>query len=211
VADHRVGRRLWLSKGDYQRTLADDHPEAALRPLHRRAKRRLKYVRGLADWFRESFPDEWEPGSGYWNYKVPVDGEFVDGPRAHPSVRRACMEYLIQAAIALISARPANSSSVRVCATVWLPELFQSELTVIFTDDYFREFVDRPGPTYDDRLFHRWEPLAAERSLLKEWRLDYPLDERGFSYVHRDATFDPPWEESGEVWLIGDLKTLPQP
>lgn len=79
--------------------------------------------------------------------------------------------------------------------------MFASEVCVFFEPAYFDAFTRRDDP--DDR----WTPRPLGDSLVRRLGLTLPdaFIEQGFDSFSRDTTFNPPWIETNEVWMIGGL------
>ena len=103
---------------------------------------------------------------------------------------------ILDASFRLSSLRP-TAVSARVIAAIEMPKLFDSQLTVFFSPQYFDSFFDRDGPE------QRWTALPTTRSLAREWELSLPKGfiERGFhEHIHEDD-----YEQDGEIWFFGEL------
>jgi hypothetical protein len=100
----------------------------------------------------------------------------------------------------LSQSKPANFAHARVVAVIGFPDMFDSELCVFFDPEYFAEFCNR------DSEEQRWTP-RSDQSLVDELKLSVPsgFSVRGFDTVNRDDTFDPPFVETNQTWLIGEL------
>jgi hypothetical protein len=142
-------------------------------------------------------PGEDREGCGYWHAHVPVAEAFIDSPVTPRSIRRLCIQAMIDAANSLRTAQQQRGTDCRVTAAVDLPRLFDSQLIVFFGEDYFSRFFTRETPD------QTWVALPPHRSLGREWSLRIPagFSEWGFSETLRDEDF----ERRGEVWFCGDL------
>jgi len=164
-------------------------------PKIRGARRRCStFARRLAE-FTSCFPTAHDE-RGYWHLHLPIAQSFIDSPRAAQSIRRECVQLLLDAASRLTALRP-PSVTARVVAAVSTPLLFDSQLIAFFSADYFASFFLRDGPE------QQWSALPASRSLAREWSLALPsgFSERGFhEHIH-----DEDYEQHGEIWFFGEL------
>jgi hypothetical protein len=78
--------------------------------------------------------------------------------------------------------------------------MFSSEICVFFDPNYFASFCDR------DTEEQRWSAIS-NTSRVDQLGLAIPqgFTARGFDTIYRDGTFDPPYVEAGETWLIGEV------
>ena len=166
-----------------------------LHPKTRGVRRRCSTLaRRLAE-VTQSFPAPHD-GHGYWHLHLPTARSFIDSPRTPQSVRRECVQLLLDAASRLIALRP-SSIAAPVVVAVTTPFVFDSQLIAFFSPDYFASFFHRDEPD------QRWTALPASRSLVREWRLSLPpsFSERGFhEHIH-----DEDYEHHGEIWFFGEL------
>ncbi|WP_170828258.1 DUF3916 domain-containing protein [Asticcacaulis taihuensis] len=70
-----------------------------------------------------------------------------------------------------------------------------------FDESYWLSFADR------DSDEERWKPLPPESSLATRLGFIVPpgFHEQGYSTYARDDSFEPPFEEVGEVWIYNDV------
>jgi hypothetical protein len=146
------------------------------------------------------FPAEPYLGMGYFHWKIPVPAGLVSGASARPRFQAICAQIMIDASLRLASLKPKSLQDTRVVVILGYPDLFQSEICVFFTPEYFASFCSRNS---DD--FKRIARPDLER--VARWNLSIPdgFDVRGFDTYQRDDSFDPPFEEWGEMWLIGEV------
>lgn len=125
-----------------------------LRPL-KKLRNPGRHLRRLAQWperIVDQLPTaEQAEGEMFWNFKVPVFSKVVEPPHATPDTQRACMAAIFAAAEA-VERSPRRPGDCRVACLVTTPFLFQSEVTLFFSEDYFRSFLPRGSEgrtTYD--------------------------------------------------------------
>jgi hypothetical protein len=142
-------------------------------------------------------PAEHREGGGYWHAHLPVPQAFIDSPATPRAIRRLCIQTLLDAANELRAAQERREIECRVVVAIDLPKLFDSQLIVFFTEEYFSRFFTRDTPD------QTWIPLPPHRSLVREWsiRMEAGSSEWGFS----DTLFDEGVERRSEIWFCGDL------
>ena len=146
----------------------------------------------------QTFPEEDRPNCGYWHLHVPVAQEFIDSIHTPQSVRRLCVQTLVDRVEHLKSVKPKSDREIRVVACIGLPNLWNSQVVVFFGDEYFSNFFAR------HTCEQSWEALPQGRSIAEEFKLAIPEDatEKGFSeHVQGED-----WKRHGELWFIGELK-----
>lgn len=170
---------------------------------HRRSKVRgaRRKCSGMIEAIREAtlvFPEEHAPGWQYWHMHLPVDQAFIDSQKTPHWVRRQCMQCLIDGAERLKGLKPKSDDTIRVVASISLPQLWDSEIIVYFSQEYFdKVFSFEPE-------WRTWTPLRESRSVSKERCLTIPegFQERGYHLRVRDEEL--PYD--GDRWFIGELE-----
>lgn len=152
---------------------------------------------GMIESIREAtlvFPEEHALGWGFWHMHLPVDQAFIDSQKTPYWVRRQCMQCLIDGAERLRNLKPISDKSVQVIASISLPRLWDSQITVLLGQDYIS------APIEQDSEWHRLEPLRESRSISREWGLKIPdgFQERGY----HERICDQDYSQAGEVWFI---------
>lgn len=129
----------------------------------------------------------------YWHFHLPVDRKFIDSTATPMSVRRLCVQTLIDQALRL--ARNCSVPS-RVVVAVILPKLSDSQIIRFWSEDYFQNFFERDS---EDQM---WIPIREE-SLARLWNLRLPdnFRERGYTEIMRDGK-DVPHEQ---IWFLGQI------
>jgi hypothetical protein len=169
---------------------------AKVRGLRRKCRTMVGRIAALGS----DFPLEDRKDCGCWHADLPVAQSFIDSARTPRTVRRLCIQALLDAAQHLRQA-PRVSAPSRVVAAITLPTLFSSQLIVFFGDAYFDSFFLRTTPE------QTWVPLPPDRSLVAEWNLSLPEGflVRGYCETIRDVDF----ECRGEIWFVGELAATP--
>lgn len=146
----------------------------------------------------ERFPKEDRPGCGYWHLHMPVSKAFVDSASTPLSIRRTFIQAVLDAASRLRDLKPIyGGQNVRIVASINLPCLFDSQITIFFDDDYYSTFFTRQSAE------QRWSTLPAERDLQREQSLNIPegFQQKGF----RESISDEDYSSEGEVWFFGEF------
>lgn len=146
----------------------------------------------------DNFPTEFSAES-FWHEHLPVAQAFIDSKNTPNCVRRLCMQTMIDRAIFLAQNKPKHLTHSRVCCLIGLPDLFSSQLTIFFSENYFQNFFNRQGP------WQKWTPIQ-DKKLTKTYNLMVPsnFQVRGF----REEVFDDDdpntLVHTEEVWFIGE-------
>lgn len=146
------------------------------------------------------FPQEDYVGCGYWHMHLPTGPAIIDSPQTPKSVRKTCIQTLIDRAKHLSTIKPVNIVPTRVVAAISLPNLFEAQIIVFFGSTYFETFFDR------DSSQQRWILLPDDRSMVKEWDLSLPNNfiERGYRQIIQDKDVS----HEDEIWFIGELDKM---
>ncbi len=162
------------------------------RGLKRKCAELVRRIRAEVQSFPERTAEE-----KYWHMHLPVSQAFIDSPKTPKSIRRLCMQELLDATSHLMSIRPSNTKA-KVVTAIDLPNLFDSQIIIFFSEEYFDSFFNRESGE------QRWLSLASNRSLAREWNLNIPprFCEKGFQEIIQDEDY----AHTGEVWFFGELK-----
>lgn len=109
----------------------------------RNPKRHLRQVGRWPERIVSQLPTQGQAaGEMFWNFKVPVFSKVVEPPHATPETQRACVAAIFAAAEA-VERSERRPKDCRVACLVTTPFLFQSEVTLFFSEEYFRSFLPR--------------------------------------------------------------------
>jgi hypothetical protein len=162
----------------------------------RGAKRKsVIMVREIKSW-TEEFP-EVDLEYGYWHIHMPFAQTFIDSTKTPSSVRRLCIQTLINQVEYLINIKPKLDLSVRVVAAINLPSLSDSQIIIFFGDKHYNSFFDRSDE------FQRWISLPKERNIVREWQLK--ISENMKIKGYKEEIFDENSKSISELWFIGEL------
>jgi hypothetical protein len=143
-----------------------------------------------------SFP-EIDSYHGYWHMHLPVSQIFIDSIKTPTSIRRLCIQTLIDRISYLIDIKNQLGISAHVVACISLPNLWNSQITVFFDEQYFSSFFER------NNEYQKWIQLPKNRNLEREWSLVIPnnMNIRGFNEILTDDDYN----STTELWFVGNL------
>lgn len=146
------------------------------------------------------FPVEYA-SEEYWHCHLPISQSFIDSKHTPRSVRKLCMQTMIDRANFLAQHKHHANKNYRVLCLVSLPNLWASEITIFFTQSYFENFFNRNTP------WQKWAQLN-NRNIVKEYNLIIPSNFQVKGYKHECFDEDDPQKltYSGETWAIGELE-----
>jgi len=133
----------------------------------------------------------------YWHVRLPKSSSFIDSSETPASIRRMCIQALIDRTQYLIDIRPKSKASARVVADINLPRLSNSGIIVFFDEEYFYEIFKR------DICGQGWLTLPTCRGLEREWVVSVPdkLSVEGFQEEISEEGFI----YKREFWFVGDI------
>lgn len=161
----------------------------------RGVKRKSKImVSNLKAW-TEKFP-EVDLEYGYWHIHMPLTQAFINSTKTPSSVKRLCIQTLINRVEYLTSIKPKIDMTVRVVALINIPDLSESQIIIFFGDKHFNGFFDRNDE------FQKWIELPKKRSIVHEWNLEISkhLSIKGYKEI-----LDNDSKSINELWFIGEL------
>lgn len=146
------------------------------------------------------FPVEYS-SEEYWHCHLPVAQSFIDSTHTPRSVRKLCIQAMIDRANFLAQHKHQTAINCRVICLVSLPDLWASEIIIFFTQDYFEKFFNRNSP------WQKWI-LLNDRDITKEYNLIIPNSFQVKGYKHEGYDEDNPkfLTYTGEIWAIGELE-----
>ncbi len=152
----------------------------------------VKYIRESIS----AYPTKLSADESFFHIHLPLAQSFIDSPRLPQSVKRLCLQTLVEGIVHLIKSRPHTQAS-RVVAALTQPSLWGSQIIIFLNEEYFRDFFIRE----DD--VQQWIPLPDDSSFLRKWSIVLPpgLSIRGYKEIMSDTDF----HYEGEIWFIGEL------
>jgi hypothetical protein len=117
-------------------------PSGRVRGLSRKCRAMVESITAIAGYT----PVEHSPGCGYWHAHLPVAQAFIDSPATPRSVRRLCIQSILDASERLRLAQSSRRIDCRVVASIDLPKLWNSQIIVFFGQNYFSRFFQRDMP-----------------------------------------------------------------
>ncbi|MEV6560991.1 DUF3916 domain-containing protein [Nocardia sp. NPDC051756] len=112
----------------------DLHPAKKLRNPGRHLRRLAQWPEWIVDQIPDTFAEQ-----RYWNFKIPVFNKLVDSPQTTNAIRKACLATIFAAAEA-VEKSPRRPPHSRIACLVNTPDLFNSEVTIFLSEDYFNGF-----------------------------------------------------------------------
>lgn len=92
----------------------------------RNPQRRIRFLDLWAASFMHDYP-HLDQNERYWNVKIPVEANLVQGKYSTNTLKAQCAQRLINACAHLINSQPEELSQVRTTAVICLPDMFCSE------------------------------------------------------------------------------------
>ncbi|MBO3656872.1 DUF3916 domain-containing protein [Acinetobacter haemolyticus] len=141
--------------------------------------RKLRNLRLWSESFKGYFPDLEGYEERYYNWKIPVAMNLVQGKHAQQEIKALCAQYLINACQYLIEAKPVDMKFCKVVCVIIQPDMFASEICLYLDEDYFNSHT-LLAEYYDPQYL-----LADDMSLSRRWGLEVPekIKERGI-HIH---------------------------
>lgn len=142
-------------------------------------QRKLRNLRCWSESFKGHFPDLEGYEERYYNWKIPVPMNMVQGKHSQQDIKAQCVQYLINACQYLIEAKPVGTKFCKVACVIVQPDMFASEICLYLDEDYFNAHT-LSGEYYDPQYL-----LADDISLSRRWGLQIPehMYERGI-HIH---------------------------
>ena len=145
------------------------------------------------------FPVEYKDKE-FWHLHLPVPESFIDSPRTPFSIRKLCVQTLIDRVSYLINLKPEDFKDCRVAASLSLPRLWDSQIILFIDRNYFNSFFNR------DNEYQKWE-IIQDKNLLSSWRLNIP--EKLKIKHYQEDLFDEDYHFTNQLVFIGELDPIP--
>jgi len=120
----------------------------------------LKALNRWADTFHCPERAIFSDSEHYWNFKIPVEINLIQGKYSTIRVKAACAQALINACSNLIKATADSDFKPRITAVICLPDMFTSEICLYRSQEYYQSFVT------ESRSEKGASALIKDRSLL---------------------------------------------
>lgn len=168
-----------------------------IRNIPRRIKALNYWAGAFLNPLRADFPED----QHYWNYKIPVDINLVEGKHSNKKTKADCAQALINACSNLMLATVDCYYSPRITAVICLPDMFTSEICLFRSEEYFQSFISEGSSENSSSA------ILRERSLAKEWGLILPdgVQELGIALEYHGGDDPDEWFIS-ERWYYGQLQ-----
>lgn len=172
-------------------------PRTKVRNIPRRLKALNRWARTFHEPERTMFDDDLK----YWNFKIPVESNLVEGTHSTLKTHVACAQVLIDACSNLIIATADLEDSPRVTTLICLPDMFTSEVCLYRSEDYFQGFIS------EGRSEKGTSSRIRERSLAAEWGLILPHHVQELGVVlEYDGSENCDQGFTGERWYYGQVR-----
>lgn len=167
----------------------------------RNIPRRIKGLQSWSETFHDPARADFSEDRHYWNYKIPVEINLVEGKHSNKKIKADCAQALINACANLMLATANCDDSPRITAVICLPDMFTSEICLYHSDEYFQGFVSEGSSDNGSSI------ILKERSLAKEWGLILPagVQELGVAIEYHGGDNPDEWF-TGERWHYGQLQ-----
>lgn len=166
----------------------------------RNIPRRIRSLNRWAETFHNPERADFAEDQHYWNYKIPVEINLIQGKYSKKETKAACAQAMINACYNLMLATAGCDGIPRITTVICLPDMFTSEVCLFRSEEYFQSFIT------EGRSENGSSVLIRERSLAKEWGLILPdgVQELGITFDYYGGD-DPDEWFSGERWYYGQL------
>lgn len=166
----------------------------------RNIPRRIRALNRWADTFHSPERSIFSENERYWNFKIPVDINLVEGKYSTIRIKASCAQALVNACSNLITATVGMNYSPRITAVVCLPDMFTSELCLYRSEEYYQSFIT------EYRSENGSSALIKDRSLAAEWGLFLPanVQEIGITLEYYGSEDRDEWF-TGERWYYGQV------
>jgi len=160
----------------------------------------LKALNRWADTFHCPERAIFSDSEHYWNFKIPVEINLIQGKYSTIRVKAACAQALINACSNLIKATADSDFKPRITAVICLPDMFTSEICLYRSEEYYQSFVT------ESRSEKGASALIKDRSLAAEWGLILPanVQELGITLEESGSEDRDEWF-TGERWYYGQV------
>ncbi|MEL7654330.1 MAG: DUF3916 domain-containing protein [Bacillota bacterium] len=170
------------------------HPRSTYKKKIRGVRRKMDSLIKNIDKYTEAFPEQ--DGDRYWHLHLPTSQKFIDSYKTPLSVRRKCIQILIERVKHLNDIKPYGIQS-KIVAAINLPFLWDSQIIIFFDQNYYKNFFDRNS---EDQ---KWTLLQQNRNIKKELGLIIPETMQVRGYLEELNNEDDCYV--GELWFIGEL------
>lgn len=137
---------------------------------------------------------------GYLDFKLPVDQALVEGSHVRLTHMKQCAQSLLDLCCRLKDLAGAATPPAKVVASIAIPGMFGSRVTIFWDEDYYRSFFTRNGP------YQTWSPLPAEPGIAQKWE----LNSHGLPEIcYQEILVDGEDRFEGKIWFFGDIPSLP--
>jgi hypothetical protein len=169
-----------------------DSSKKKVRGSRRKCNSIIKRINALTTNFPVDFQEE-----SYWHVHLPAAQGFIDGNRTPGYVRRQVIQALVDSTKHLYDIKPRNIEFCKVVLVTEFDSIFDSQIIVFFSEDYYNNFFIR------DSENQKWTLLQEECERISQWIIKIPDDFCIKGYL--EEIIDEDYHYLGKLWFIGEL------
>jgi hypothetical protein len=180
----------------------DLHPAKKLRNPGRHLRSLHKWTDAFA---RFNWADDCKcSDQNFVHWRIPIPDKLVRDPHTTPAIRAEVIQCLVDAAANLHAALPLECRHMPVATLIEYPSLFNSEVTLFISPDYFRGF--KPAEVASSSIKTDSFQIDVEPSRIDpvtDLDIKLPAGARAGGYFMREIDFeDPGCNREYERWVI---------
>tara|TARA_B100000767_G_C19433834_1_gene397121 strand:- start:65 stop:601 length:537 start_codon:yes stop_codon:yes gene_type:complete len=170
------------------------HTKRKVRGQKRKFNRLKQRLHAISNFFPD---DSYMQDDKYYHIHMPCSQRFVDSKNSPSTLRKECIQLLINTAYDLTKARPDSKKENKIVCFVNLPFIWNSQIIVFYDNNYYDEFFDRNSD------YHRWSKLNSGVNIIDSLNLKCP---DSFSVQgYKEEINDGDYKHKGQIWCIGEL------
>lgn len=180
--------------------------------LHPKKKLRnpARHLRSLRKWTDEFARLQWADyrkfsDRRHLNWRIPIHSKLISEPHTTPEIQAAVIQSLVNAAANLQDALPADCGHMRVAALIEYPCLFNSEVTLFISPDYFETFNPSATVTYKSTRTEDFQTdIEPSRvNIIEKFAIRLPAGSSAGGYLVRTIDFEcPESNREYESWVV---------
>jgi Protein of unknown function (DUF3916) len=170
--------------------------------------RQPRYIREFAKWAQScagNFAEDVDETQPYWNAKLPMPWQAVEGRFAKLRTRKACAQIQLAICAEWIAAKPSHAKGWSVTCVICIPDFWTSELCIYLSDEYAKRHYILLSNEEAQTEGAGKSNIIVGRPLADAWRLNVPngMRERGVQIDYFEA--DEHHGYQSEHWYYGEL------
>ncbi len=161
------------------------------RKKQRGQRRKIKVLFRMIDEFIPFQKRERE----YEHFHVP-SSPWIELPKTSSKIKTQFIRKWLEKTAEFVREKPQELSFCKIVAVIDSPHLWNSQIIIFYSEDYYRTFWDRNGK------YQKWDYIADEEmSLMKSRNIDIDLNEKGYY----ETIIEENTEIKSVLWFYGDL------